>query len=129
MEDQKQEKQVSSRKPYMFLAGAIVGGAIAHFLNTPQGRKMTRDIVDKSVSLSNEVKDSAESFYAKAKDQAQTTADKAKSAVESLAGKAAETGNYITEKSRTSAVNHLESLESGIANAKRKLANGSVSEA
>lgn len=129
MEDQKQEKKVSSRKPYMFLAGAIVGGAIAHFLNTPKGRKMTKDIVDRSVSLSNEVRDSAESLYVKAKDQAQTTAEKAKSAVGSLADKAAETGTYITEKSRSSAVNHLESLESGIATAKRKLANGSVSDA
>ena len=126
MEENRQEKSVSSRKPLMFLAGAIVGGAIAHFLNTPKGRQLTKDFVDRSVSLSNDVRTSAEQAYTTVKDQAAATAEKARSTMDAIVEKASATGSYIGEKSRDKAVSHLESLENGIASAKKKLANVTV---
>lgn len=84
-------------KQLYFLAGAVLGGLSAYYLTTPQGKKLRKDIANKTNEVANTVSE-------KAGQVADTVTEKANRAIEEV--------NKVTADSMSKMKNMTDSLKS-----------------
>lgn len=116
------------RDAFFLLAGALIGGAAVYCLYTPEGKKMTRRVLDRGSELKDKVVTGAEQLATNLKDQAQSAASTAQDTASQVAQKITDTKETLTEAAREKAQKELGSLEQGIAKARAKLEANSSSE-
>jgi gas vesicle protein len=104
----------------LLLTGAIAGAAATYYLNTPKGKKMTKEVMKKGKDLGNTITDKAQSIAEDAKDKANKVIENAAETLSAAKDLILKESNELVEEVES----HASSFKSGIKKAKESMKNG-----
>jgi len=112
----------NNRKGLIFLSGAIAGIAAAYYWNTPSGKKLRKNIKEKTSEISNELNDKSQVILEEIKNKSETVIEKVTEKYDAAKEKLKETSTA----SINNAEDKIEGIQEGIKKAKNRIANGTI---
>lgn len=110
----------NNNNKFYLIAGAIAGAALTYFLQTPKGKKMTKDVVSKSKEFKDTIAEKAKVVATDLQEKASNTADVAAEKLSTLKEGMIATSVDVLEKTE----DKVGGFQQGINKAKKNLKNG-----
>lgn len=83
-----------------FIAGLIIGGASIYYLNTPQGKRLTKQVKDKTIEFSDAAMEKASEVQTQIKEKVSVAKELANEAIEASKTTLVNTGKTIKNKAQ-----------------------------
>jgi len=118
---------------FWLIAGAAIGAGAAYYLNTPEGKRLTKKVSDKSMEYKDTIVDTSKSTWNEAQTKAQSFADDVKSKAQNALDSASASLENLKQNIQTKSSQFANTVEDeaddfqkGINKAKASINNGAT---